>query len=221
LLAQTIAQRTSASVIAVPQYGAHFEWMTDSSKSTETDAAVTAAPAAKPTSEVWQRGAIAGFPPALQPIVHALLQVSEELERHAASLTHEQLWARPYNVASVGFHLLHIAGATDRLLTYARGESLSAEQLAYVRAEANALAPDISAQELVLRTQQSLRKSLERVRAITLDALYETRYVGKARMESTVAGLAFHAAEHAARHAGQLVTTVKVLAGMKDAENRS
>ena len=186
---------------------------TNSANATRLAGAPAPAAAATLTSEVWQRGPVAGFPPALQPIAHALLQVSEEIEAHASSLTHEQLWARPFNIASVGFHLLHIAGATDRLLTYARGEALSPEQIAYVRAEAGVLSPDISAQELVQRTQRSLRKSLERVRAITLDTLYEARYVGKARVESTVVGLAFHAAEHATRHAGQLLTTTKVVTG--------
>jgi uncharacterized damage-inducible protein DinB len=185
--------------------------MTDNSQGTP------AQPAAKaPTSEVWQRGPVPGFAPELQPAVHALLQVSEEIERHASALTHEQLWARPFNIASVGFHLLHIAGATDRLLTYARGEALSPVQIATMRAESVALGADVTSQELVAGTQRALGESLEHVRAIPASTLYEVRYVGKIRIESTVAGLLFHAAEHAARHAGQLVTTVKVLHGLSE-----
>ena len=34
------------------------------------------------------------------------------------------LWTRPAGLASVGFHLQHIAGVIDRLFTYARGEAL-------------------------------------------------------------------------------------------------
>jgi hypothetical protein len=37
------------------------------------------------------------------------------------------------------------------------------------------------------------------------------RQVGRAQLPSTVLGLLFHAAEHAQRHVGQLVTTSKVI----------
>jgi hypothetical protein len=82
--------------------------------------------------EVWLRGPVEGYAAELQPVVHALLQVREEVERHAADLTPEQLWARPGDAGSIGFHLRHIAGATDRLLTYARDEALTSEQLAFL-----------------------------------------------------------------------------------------
>jgi uncharacterized damage-inducible protein DinB len=38
-----------------------------------------------------------------------------------------------------------------------------------------------------------------------------SRPVGRARIPSTVLGLLFHAAEHAQRHTGQLLVTVRVL----------
>ena len=164
-------------------------------------------------TEVWQRGAIPGYARELQPVVHALMQVSDEIERHATMLTHEQLWARPANVASVGFHLLHIAGATDRLLTYARGESLSDQQKDVARAESVALSASVSAAQLVADTQLAIQHSLMQVQATPVDTLVEPRYIGRARLETTVWGLLFHAAEHATRHAGQLATTVKVVHG--------
>src|SRR5512135_1145604 len=85
--------------------------------------------------EAWLRGPLPGVDPYLMPAAHALVQAGEDLEA-AASLTPEQLAARPGGVASVGFHLRHLAGSTERLLTYARGASLSPEQLAVARAEA-------------------------------------------------------------------------------------
>jgi uncharacterized damage-inducible protein DinB len=42
--------------------------------------------------------------------------------------------------------------------------------------------------------------------------LHEPRQVGRSAT-STVLGLLFHAAEHSQRHAGQIVTSVKVLRG--------
>src|ERR1700675_3440561 len=81
--------------------------------------------------EVWLRGAIARVPPALMPIVHSLMQVREELEAAIPSLSREEVWTRS-GAASVGFHLKHLAGSLDRLLTYARGESLTAGQIAFL-----------------------------------------------------------------------------------------
>lgn len=133
---------------------------------------------ATPATEVWQRGPVAGFAPALQPAVHALLQVIEEAEANAAPLSHRELWLRPYDIASVGFHLLHTAGATDRLLTYARDERLSPDQLDYVRAEGTPLGTDVSAAALVERMQQSLHASLERIRAIDPARFNDARYIG-------------------------------------------
>ena len=64
------------------------------------------------------------------PAAHCLLQCREEITAAAAGLTPEQLWARPAGVASVGFHLRHIVGSLDRLLTYARGGQLDRPRLA-------------------------------------------------------------------------------------------
>ena len=52
----------------------------------------------------------------------------------------------------------------------------------------------------------------EKFRSLARAALLEARFVGKARLPSTVLGLLFHAAEHASRHTGQVVTTAKVVA---------
>ena len=87
---------------------------------------VDARPSPSVTQEVWLRGPLDGFDPVVMPAAHALLQSAEDLERAAGSLTPEQVWTRPGGAASVGFHLKHIAGSIDRLLTYARGEQLDA-----------------------------------------------------------------------------------------------
>src|SRR3977135_2039126 len=76
-----------------------------------------------PLPEVWLRGPIEGFPAELMPIAHSLLQVLEEVDSVIGPLSFEELWARPGGAASVGFHVKHLAGSLDRLLTYARRES--------------------------------------------------------------------------------------------------
>src|SRR5262245_58194021 len=85
--------------------------------------------------EVWLRGALPDIPPLLNPVAHALLQAREEVNALMQGFPDALLWTRPGGVASVGFHLQHLAGVLDRLFTYARGEALSGEQLARLEAE--------------------------------------------------------------------------------------
>jgi hypothetical protein len=61
----------------------------------------------------------------LTPAAHALLQAAIDIEHAAAPLTTKEVWSTPGGAPSVGFHLRHIAGSIDRLLTYARGRQLS------------------------------------------------------------------------------------------------
>ena len=83
--------------------------------------------------EVWLRGPVAGVPPPLQPVAHALLQAREEVEGLMQDFPEPKLWEKPAGVASVGFHLQHFAGVLSRLFTYARGESLDAEATVVTR----------------------------------------------------------------------------------------
>ena len=163
--------------------------------------------------EVWLRGPVEGYPSELQPVVHALLQVREEVERHVADLTPEQLWARPGDAGSIGFHLRHIAGATDRLLTYARDESLTPEQIAWLKAEGVPGEPPATATEAIAIAHQGIDRALAQVRGTDVRTLLDARGVGRARLPTTVIGLVFHAAEHASRHAGQIATLRKVVKG--------
>ena len=163
--------------------------------------------------EVWLRGPVEGYAAELQPVVHALLQVREEVARHAADLTPAELWARPGNAGSIGFHLRHIAGATDRLLTYARGESLTPEQVAWLKAEADPGDPPAAAAETIDVAQHGIDRALAEVRTLDVGTLLDARGVGRARLPTTVLGLVFHAAEHASRHAGQIATMRKVVKG--------
>ena len=159
--------------------------------------------------EVWLRGAIPGVPPPLMPVVHSLLQVREEIEAIVPSLSAEDMRARPGGAASIAFHLSHLAGSLDRLLTYARGEALAAAQVAHLDAEES---PDLDAPAALLRLAlAAIDSALVQVRSTPIDTLHEPRRVGRAALPSTVGGLLFHAAEHAQRHAGQIATTAKIV----------
>lgn len=162
--------------------------------------------------EVWLRGPVPGVPPLLQPIAHGLLQCREELEGALEGRTPEQIWARQFGAASLGFHARHAAGSLDRLFTYARGERLSAEQQSALATEAE---PDLepgAADRLRARFSEAVENALTQLRSTSEATLVEPRSVGRAQLPSTVIWLLFHAAEHTQRHMGQAVTTAKVVA---------
>ena len=160
--------------------------------------------------EVWLRGPVAGVSPLLMPAAHCLLQCREEISA-AADLTTDQLWAKPGGAASAGFHLRHIVGSLDRLLSYARGAQIEREQLAYLRAEGEPGEPPDSAQALVASAQAAIDSAVEVLRSTDDSVLMHARSVGRAALPSTVLGLLFHSAEHTHRHTGQLATTSKIV----------
>jgi hypothetical protein len=159
--------------------------------------------------EVWLRGPIDGVPQLLQPAAHALLQTVEDVGTTIVDLTTDQIWTSPGGAASVGFHVLHLIGSTDRLLTYARGETLSDAQKARLIAERNPVRVD--AASLMADLRQTMDEALNQLRGTPTAGLEQVRTVGRAALPTTVLGLLFHTGEHAQRHAGQIVTTAKIV----------
>jgi hypothetical protein len=163
--------------------------------------------------EAWLRGPLPGISPWLMPAAHALVQAGEDAERAARTLTPDELWQRPGGAAAAGFHLRHIVGVLDRLFTYARGEMLSEAQLEAIKHEGDPGEPPADAAALLAGVREAIARALELFRNTPEATLLEPREVGRARLPSTVLGLYSHAAEHAQRHAGQLITTAKVVRG--------
>jgi hypothetical protein len=159
--------------------------------------------------EPWLRGPVDGVDAYLQPAAHAILHSRHDLEAAVAGLRGPQLWVRPGGAASVGFHLRHIAGAIDRLLTYARGEVLTEAQKAAAQAE-HAPGDEEDPAPLLALAHAAIDGALAQYRATPREALLEARGVGRAQLPSTVLGLLYHAAEHTQRHTGQLIATAKV-----------
>jgi uncharacterized damage-inducible protein DinB len=159
--------------------------------------------------EVWLRGPVDAVPAVLQPAAHALLQAREEVESLAPGLAGDALWRRPSGAASAGYHLLHLAGALDRLFTYARGAPLTDAQKAALRAEA-ADHPELDGAALAALVGEAIDRALHQLRHTPADAVFDERRVGRAGLPSTVLGLLFHGAEHTARHAGQFITTIRL-----------
>jgi len=164
-----------------------------------------------PQTEVWQRGPIPGFDPLLMPVVHALIQVREDLDRIVADVPPDHVWLRPGGAASIGFHVRHTGGALDRLFTYARGEGLSDAQKASLREEGAAGDPPASLQSVVTGVGEIIERALDQLRSTSTEALLDERKLGRAGLPTTVLGLLFHAAEHSTRHVGQAITTARIL----------
>jgi len=137
----------------------------------------------------------------------------ENVEQNFQGISGDQLWLRPGGAASLGFHLMHLAGSTDRLLTYARGEALSSAQLVALDREQSVGEPLPSVADLLDAWRAALDRALKQIASTPEASLTEPRLVGRAQLPSTVLGLLFHAAEHAQRHVGQIATTAKIVRG--------
>jgi uncharacterized damage-inducible protein DinB len=159
--------------------------------------------------EPWLRGPVEGIIPQLQPAAHAFIAAGEESEAICNEITPVELLLRPAGAASISYHLRHLAGATDRLLTYARGEGLNEAQIAAMKLEKQEI--EITPSELLDGVKNAVNAALRQLRDTSPDHLYDAREVGRGKLPSTVIGLLFHAAEHAQRHAGQMATTFRFI----------
>ncbi len=157
--------------------------------------------------EPWLRGAMAGVPPLVMPVFFSFAQVREDLQKHTAGLSDEQVW-RSFASSSLGFQLKHIAGSVDRITTYLSGQQLDAAQLAFLKQEAQ---PSGTLGELLNLVEQSLNQSQSKLRTVDPDSLYAARTVGRRALPTTVLGLIVHLAEHTQRHLGQAITITKLL----------
>ena len=161
-------------------------------------------------TEFWLSGQVTGIIPVLQPVAHAILQVRREVGQGLQDFPGSLLWQRPAGVASIGFHLQHLAGVLDRLFTYARGEQLSTEQLNALQKEGKE-DTGISIEEMFQHFNKQVEAALDQLGNTKEESVLETRYVGRKQSPSTVLGLLFHAAEHTQRHTGQLLVTARIL----------
>ncbi|MBI4887745.1 MAG: DinB family protein [Acidobacteria bacterium] len=164
--------------------------------------------------EAWLRGPVPGIPDLLQPVAHALIAAAEDVAAPVAGLSDAQLWLQPGGAASVAFHLQHLAGSTDRLLTYARGEGLSDVQKAALAAERTPPDPRPGAAELLDAWQAAVNRAMRQLGGTRDAELRTPRLIGRAQLPATTLGLLVHAAEHATRHVGQIITTARIVAGL-------
>lgn len=157
------------------------------------------------------RGPIDSVSPWLMPVAHGLQHAEDELREVLPKVPEASLWRQPGGAASVGWHLLHIAGSTDRLVSYALGQPLNEEKRSWLELE-RAGSAELSKDELLQEVVRVFDQVLSILRDLDDADLQTPRQVGAAQLPSTEFGLLFHAAEHAQRHSGQIVTTLRFLA---------
>ncbi len=157
--------------------------------------------------EPWMRGPIEGVSPLTAPILYTFQHAREDLAKFTEGLTVEQIWATPHGFGSVGFHIRHIGGSTDRLITYLRDDQLAPAQLEFLKAEKN---PGADTAALLGEMEEFFRKAEVTVRALDPSTLTEPREIGRKRLPSTVNGLLVHTAEHIQRHIGQAISAAKL-----------
>ena len=175
-------------------------------------------------TEAWLSGPIPEIDPLLLPAAHALVQARTDILDASSTLGAVQLWAKPGGAASVGFHLLHVAGSIDRLLTYARGDQLDGSQRAALEEERAIGAFTLNAENpqgtprshasLVKGVGVAIETALATYANTDRATLHAPRLVGRTGLPSTVFGLHFHIAEHTQRHTGQIVTTARIVRGL-------
>ena len=162
----------------------------------------------EPLPEPWMRGPIEGVHPLLAPVLYSFQMAREDLEKYTAGLPPARIWATPHGLASVGFHLVHIAGSANRLITYLQGTELTTAQLDAMAAEASPGEP--SRERLLAGLNRVFDDAEAVIRATDPATVGDARTVGRKHLPTTVIGLLTHIAEHTQRHVGQAIVTAKL-----------
>jgi uncharacterized damage-inducible protein DinB len=145
-------------------------------------------------------------------VLHAFDLALDDLTKWTDGLTDAEVHAHPLELPSVAFHLRHIARSTDRLLSYAEGNQLSAEQLTALKAEQGGEEPLAA---LLAEVEISFSNAADRVRVLATANLDIFRGVGRKQLPTSIGGALVHVADHTQRHVGQVVTTAKVLKALR------
>ena len=186
--------------------------MTEAPATAPTTQATTPQPLPATAPEPWLRGTLTDIDPIRRAVLHALELSAEDAARWLDPLTDAQLLARPHGLAPIAFHLRHIARSLDRLLTYAEGHQLNADQLSALKTELGS-PEDATATAAAARAEfrAALTAAALRIRALSPDRFAHAVGVGRKQLPTTVGGLLVHCADHTQRHTGQFVITAKCL----------
>jgi uncharacterized damage-inducible protein DinB len=168
-----------------------------------------------PYIEPWLSGTDADVPAAGRAVLHALDLSLDDLTKWTTGLTDAEVHSQPLGLTSIAFHLCHIARSVDRILTYAEGGQLSAEQLAALKTELEREGKLESLAELLAEVEISFNDAADRIRVLATADLNTPRFVGRKQLPTSIGGAMIHVADHTQRHTGQVVTTAKVIKALR------
>jgi uncharacterized damage-inducible protein DinB len=173
---------------------------------------MSTSPAPAPYVEPWLRGTHAEVPAVGRAVLHALELGLDDLAKWTAGLSDAEAHAQPLGLPAVAFHLRHIARSVDRILSYAEGNQLTAQQLTALKAERIG---NETLAELIAEVEASFSNAAERVRVLAAADFNTFRGVGRKQLPTSMGGALIHVADHTQRHVGQVVTTAKVLVALR------
>lgn len=169
-------------------------------------------PAPTPYVEPWLRGTHTDVPAVARAVLHALELALDDITKWTEGLTDAEVHAQPLGLPSLAFHLRHIARSVDRILTYAEGSQLTADQLAALKTEQGG---EESLAALLAEVAASFSNAAARIRVLATTNPDTPRSVGRKQLPTSIGGALVHVADHTQRHTGQLVTTAKVLKALR------
>ena len=170
-------------------------------------------PISTPYVEPWMSGTHAEVPAVGRAVLHALDLGLDDLTKWTAGLQDGQVHAQPLGLTSIAFHLRHIARSVDRILTYAEGNQLTAEQLTALKSEQSG---EETLAALLAEVEVSFSNAADRIRVLATADFNTFRGVGRKQLPTSIGGALIHVADHTQRHVGQVVTTAKVLKALRD-----
>ena len=176
---------------------------------------MSSSPTSSPYVEPWLRGTHAEVPAAGRAVLHALDLALDDVTKWTAGLTDNEVHSHPLDLPSIAFHLRHIARSTDRILTYAEGGQLSAEQLGALKTEQTGIGEPETLAALIAEVEISFTNAFERIKVLAAGTYDTPRGVGRKQLPTSLGGALIHAADHTQRHTGQVVTTAKVIKAMR------
>ncbi|MCC7496500.1 MAG: DinB family protein [Bryobacterales bacterium] len=159
--------------------------------------------------EPWMRGPVEGVHPLTACAIYPLRQAREDLEKWTDGLSAQQLWKSVQGLAPVGFHIRHIAGSTDRLITYLQNGALSEKQWDRLKTEEDwNNGSDRAA--MLTEVDEVFQRAEAVIRAFDPATLTDARAIGRRKLPATAAGLLHHIGEHIMRHVGEMIITAKL-----------
>jgi uncharacterized damage-inducible protein DinB len=162
----------------------------------------------EPYVEPWMRGTLTDLDPVIAALLHSFQHAREDLAKWTEGLPDEDICRKYGEAGSVGFHILHIGGSVERLLTYARGEQLNSVQMAELKEEKTA---QLTRAELLAHLDGKLAAAEAFLRTVDPTTFSATRYIGRKQIPVTLGGILVHTAEHTQRHVGEAIVTTKIV----------